>query len=252
MDIAIIKQDFKGRDVQAVDARELHAALGNKRQFADWVKHKVISSPFFAEGQDYILLHSSMKQNGRGGHNRVDYALSVDTAKKVAMAEQTDAGDKVRDYFLDCERKLISRSLPQTHAEALRAYADEVEKNARLEEQARLDRPKVEFAKAITASSGAISIGAFSRVLANSGHVIGQNKLFRWLRENGYLISYGSRRNYPYQKYVDQGLFVMREGTRTDHHGDEVVYVQTLITGKGQKHVAHEVTSEWMGVEGEN
>ena len=77
----------------AVNARTLHQTLESKQQFADWIKAKVLDNPFFMENQDYVLLQNSMKQTSRGGHNRKDYALTLDTAKKVAMAEQTEKGE---------------------------------------------------------------------------------------------------------------------------------------------------------------
>ena len=111
----IIKFDsisINGEEVNSVDARTLHEALGSKQQFADWINAKVLNSSFFIENEDYILLRNSMKQKsniGRGGSNRKDYALSLDTAKKVAMAEQTARGEEVREYFLECEKKSQGR-----------------------------------------------------------------------------------------------------------------------------------------------
>ena len=66
--------------------------LESKQHFSDWVKTKIVESPFFQEEIDYILLHKSMMQNGSGGHNKKDYALTQDTAKKVSMSEQTSRG----------------------------------------------------------------------------------------------------------------------------------------------------------------
>jgi len=90
--------------VNSVDARELHLFLESKQQFADWISAKVLDNPFFEEGIDYALLQNVMKQTGRGGHNKKDYVLTQDTAKKVSMAEQTVKGNEARDYFLECER----------------------------------------------------------------------------------------------------------------------------------------------------
>jgi len=97
-----------GEDVNSVDARTLHEALESKQEFAHWIKAKVLENPFFQENQDYALLDNPIKQTRntrRGGHNKKDYALTWDTAKKVAMAEQTSRGEDVRNYFLDCEKQ---------------------------------------------------------------------------------------------------------------------------------------------------
>jgi len=62
---------------------ELHKFLESKQKFADWVTSKVINNPFFEKNQDFILLHNVTKQDSHGGHNRKDYALTIDTAKKL-------------------------------------------------------------------------------------------------------------------------------------------------------------------------
>ena len=104
-ELIVSNKDFSGDKVQTVDARDLHEFLGSKKQFADWVKVKVVENVFFSEDQDYVLLHRSVKQTGRGGHNRKDYHLTMDTAKKVSMAEQTEAGNKARDYLISIQNK---------------------------------------------------------------------------------------------------------------------------------------------------
>ena len=106
--ISINKTVIGNEEVNSVDARELHTFLESKQQFADWIKSKVIDNAFFKKEFDWIeldlSLRNSMKQ--KGGQNRKDYALTIDTAKKVAMAEQTAKGEEVRDYFIQCEKAL--------------------------------------------------------------------------------------------------------------------------------------------------
>lgn len=104
--VAIKKTVIGTEEVNSVDARELHSFLESKQEFAHWIKAKVLENAFFQENQDFILLVNSNKQVSHGGHNKKDYALTLDTAKKVAMAEQTARGNDVRDYFLACEKKL--------------------------------------------------------------------------------------------------------------------------------------------------
>ncbi len=112
-----------------VDARELWKGLESRKDFSSWVKAKVIGNVFFEENVDYVLLTRSGEQKGRGGRNKKDYALTLDTAKKVAMAEQTEKGNVVRDYFLACEKKVKALSLPDftDPAKAAIAWAKEYE-----------------------------------------------------------------------------------------------------------------------------
>ncbi|HFT7831401.1 TPA: antA/AntB antirepressor family protein [Escherichia coli] len=90
------------------NARDLHAFLGVKKMFAAWITNR-ISEYKFIENQDYILLSNLGKQtSGRGGHNRKDYHLTLDTAKELAMVERNEKGRQIRRYFIECEKKLRS------------------------------------------------------------------------------------------------------------------------------------------------
>ncbi|CNI49673.1 AntA/AntB antirepressor domain-containing protein [Yersinia similis] len=88
------------------DARDLHAFLGIGKVFAAWITSR-IAEYGFTENQDYILLSQIGKQTpGRGGHNRKDYHLTLDTAKELAMVERNEKGHQIRRYFIECEKKL--------------------------------------------------------------------------------------------------------------------------------------------------
>ncbi|EPX8618438.1 antA/AntB antirepressor family protein, partial [Escherichia coli] len=70
--------------------------LGVKKVFAAWITNR-ISEYEFIENQDYILLSNLGKQtSGRGGHNRKDYHLTLDTAKELAMVERNEKGRQIR------------------------------------------------------------------------------------------------------------------------------------------------------------
>lgn len=103
---AIIKiQEREGK--QVVSARELHVFLGSKKDFTSWMKQR-ISRYGFKENEDYVTLTQVGEQNPntRGGHNKMDYALSVDCAKELSMVEGTAKGREARTYFIECEKKL--------------------------------------------------------------------------------------------------------------------------------------------------
>ncbi|HBH5166002.1 TPA: antA/AntB antirepressor family protein, partial [Escherichia coli] len=89
------------------NARDLHAFLGVGKVFAAWITSR-IAEYGFTENQDYILLSKTGKQSlgGRGGHNRKDYHLTLDTAKELAMVERNEKGRQIRRYFIECEKKL--------------------------------------------------------------------------------------------------------------------------------------------------
>lgn len=90
-------------------ARELHGFLESKQQFADWFRNRVTKYDF-VEGRDYTpiveeVFHNSMK-NPKGGRTPVDYALSLDMAKELAMVERTEKGKQARQYFIEKEKQL--------------------------------------------------------------------------------------------------------------------------------------------------
>ncbi|EMV6193903.1 antA/AntB antirepressor family protein [Escherichia coli] len=91
-----------------VNARDLHTFLGVGKRFASWITER-IAEYGFVENQDYILVSNLGKQtSGRGGHNRKDYHLTLDTAKELAMVEHNEKGRQIRRYFIECEKKLRS------------------------------------------------------------------------------------------------------------------------------------------------
>jgi len=105
-ELIVIKKTVIGEEeVNSVDARELHSFLGSKQEFAHWIDTKVVNNPFFVKNVDFMVFDNIIK-NSKGGRPRTDYALTIDTAKKVAMSEQTERGNEVRNYFLECEKKL--------------------------------------------------------------------------------------------------------------------------------------------------
>ena len=104
------------------------------------------------------------------------------------------------------------------------------EKERQLEEQ----RPKVLFANSVETSTTSILIGDLAKLIKQSGQDIGQNRLFKWLRENDYLIKSGERRNMPTQKAMELGLFEVKERTVNNPDGSIRITKTTKVTGKGQ------------------
>lgn len=105
----------------------------------------------------------------------------------------------------------------------------ERERARQLAAQIEANRPYTDFGQAIAANSDAILVREFAKLLANDGIAMGEKRLYQWLRDNHYLM----RNNQPYQRYVDQGWFALRESSITTVRGD-MIRKTTLITGKGQ------------------
>lgn len=125
--------------------------------------------------------------------------------------------------------------IPQTYSEALRLAAEQAEQ---LEQQSLLltaQKPKVLFADAVETSESSVLIGELAKVITANGYKIGQNRLFNWLRDNGYLCKRkGEAFNQPNQRYVEEGLFKIKKRTVQNGDGSIRVTSTTKVTGKGQ------------------
>lgn len=112
-----------------------------------------------------------------------------------------------------------------------------------LEEQAVENKPKVVFATAVEGSRSSCLIGELAKIISQNGVPIGEKRLYQWLRDNHYLCSYGERYNQPYQKYIEQGLFVMKENVFSVN-GVIKHKPTTKVTGKGQVYFVNKFIPE--------
>ena len=113
----------------------------------------------------------------------------------------------------------------------------EREKRLRLEEQAQKDKPKVLFADAVATVKTSILIGELAKLLKQNGVDIGQNRLFDWMRRNGFLIQRkGTDYNMPTQRAMEAGLFEIKETSITHADGHMSVGKTPKVTGKGQQY----------------
>lgn len=95
-------------------------------------------------------------------------------------------------------------------------------------------KPKAIFADAVSTSHTSILIGDLAKLICQNGVQIGQKRLFEWLRNNGYLVKSGSSKNMPVQRYIEQGLFEVKESSIQNPDGSVRITRTTKISGKGQ------------------
>ena len=138
--------------------------------------------------------------------------------------------------FNEMEKKLAQRpqlSRAELMAQALIAAHDELEHKDR---QIAELTPKGIFADAVSASKKSILVGELAKLLCQNGVQIGQNRLFVWMRERGYLIKDPKRSDYnmPTQRAVEQGLFEIKETTVVHSDGHTSINKTPKVTGKGQ------------------
>lgn len=225
----LINVTLNDKHEPVVSGRQLHEALGVKTKYADWFNRMIEYG--FTENQDFLLLKNE-QQTGRGGHNKVDHIIKLDMAKEIAMIQRTERGKQVRQYFIQVEKDFNSPE--KIMARALLMADQKVHK---LEAQIEADRPKVLFADAVSASHTSILVGELAKLISQNGYKIGANRLFSWMRENGYLIKRkGSDWNVPTQRSMDLKLFEIME-TNVQHADGHITVNKTpKVTGKGQQY----------------
>lgn len=127
----------------------------------------------------------------------------------------------------------VANQVPHSFAEALRLAADQQEQIEKLMLENEKQKPKVLFADSIIASSSSCLIGELAKIITQNGYPIGQNRLFKWMRDNDYLGKKGERKNIPNQQYVENGIFEIKKNT-IKISGGTIVTTTTKVTGKGQ------------------
>lgn len=111
---------------------------------------------------------------------------------------------------------------------------EEQQRRIEAERQIEEQKPKVVFAEALEVSKNSILIGELAKLLRQNGIDIGQNRLFKWLRSNGYLCKRGENYNLPTQYSMDLCLFEIKKSTITNPDGSVRTTRTPKVTGKGQ------------------
>ena len=224
----LIKVKTQG-DTQVVSARELYKGLEIAQRFSRWVSN---NWDMFEEGIDFNKCTSSTVVNNGAVRELDDYTITIDMAKQLAMMVRSEKGKQYRQYFLELERKWND---PQEVVK--RGYAILQNENARLKLENQQMQPKALFADSVAASHTTILIGELAKILRGNGINIGANRLFQWMRDQGYLISRkGTDYNMPTQRSMNLGLFKIKESTITHSNGSVSISKTTKVTGKGQQY----------------
>lgn len=172
--------------------------------------------------------------------NKQTYRMYIMNRDGFSLLVMGFTGSKALQFKLDYieafnrMEKAIKNHLPQTFAEALRQLAEQVEENDRQQKLLIEQKPKVIFADAVATSTQSCLIGELAKILRQNGVGIGQNRLFDWLRVNGYLCRYGEKYNQPTQKAMEMELFEVKKTSITKPNGTILVTATTKVTGKGQ------------------
>ncbi|EML1138379.1 phage antirepressor KilAC domain-containing protein [Clostridioides difficile] len=152
---------------------------------------------------------------------------------------------------MEQELKKQQPKLPTTYKEALQQLLIEVEEKEQLQLEnqekdkvIQLQQPKVLFADAVSASNNSILVGELAKLIKQNGVDIGQNRLFAWMRENGYLIKRkGEDYNIPTQKSMNLRIMEVKKRVINNPDGSTKVTRTVKITGKGQVYFVNKFKS---------
>lgn len=176
--------------------------------FQDWVCGEVLPS---------------IRKNGGYMVAKQDETPEEIMARALVVAQATI--DRQKAQVLEAEKKAAQLDTVNT---GLSKQVEGLERsNAHL-------RPGATFAKAVETSEHSILVGELARIIKQNGVEIGQNRLFSWLRDNGYLCKKGEMYNQPTQKALGMGLFEIKKTVITKPNGNSLVTTTTKVTGKGQ------------------
>lgn len=167
---------------------------------------------------------------------------------RLAMKAKNETAERFQAYVADeiipSIRKHGAYMTPQKIEEVLlnpdtiiklaTELKEEQQKRIALETKVEQDKPKVIFADSVATAKTSILVGELAKLLKQNGVNIGQNRLFEWLRNNGYLIKSGSDRNMPTQYSMERGLFEIKETVISRGDGHTTITKTPKVSGKGQ------------------
>lgn len=235
----------------------------NSSEFGQIRTVTIDDKPYFfgsdvAKALGYSIPHKAVQTHCKGvlkrniptsGGNQDVLVISEGDVYRLVMKSKLPSAEKFESWVVDEVLPSIRKnggyiagqeqmSDTELMAKALLVAQKQIEqRNAIIEQQKakiEADKPKTIFADAVSASKTSILIGDLAKLICQNGYKIGQKRLFEWLRENGYLIKSGSSKNMPMQRYVERGLFEIKESNVQNPDGSVRITKTTKITGKGQ------------------
>lgn len=224
----LIKIQTNDNFEQIVSARELHEVLAIGKDFTNWFKQQ-IERLGLVEGTDYSLLTFLGEQTGRGGHNKIDYHVTIDIAKHISMISGGENGKKVREYFIQVEKAWNDPDQVMARAAIIgqKRLAIAMQRVQMLEVKIEADKPKVDYYDTAVDRTGlfnfrdtAYALGVKQNDMINL--LVGKRWLYRGQRSKlKFRSEYG-----PTGKHY----FELKDFTAKNEYSGS----QTMITAKGK------------------
>lgn len=240
----LLKIEVNENQEPCISGRELHKFLKVGTDYKKWFDR--MTEYGFAENIDFSTVSQKCPIANGGYQEKFDHMIKLDMAKELAMIQRTDKGKEARQYFIQVEKeynspeKIMARALviAQKEISALNIQVGQ------LEEKVEQQKPKVLFADSVESANNSCLIGELAKILRQNGVDIGQNRLFQWMRSNGYLGRSGERYNVPTQKSMEMGLMTIKKNVINQPDGSIRTTTTTKISGKGQIYFVNKFLSE--------
>lgn len=184
----------------------------------------------FIQDVDYQVLRQN-PQNPNGGRPTNIYKLSVSCMEFFVARKVRPVFEVYRQVFHGMAN---TYQVPQSFSEALMLAAKQQETIEEQKKQIAAAQPAVTFTQAVSGSASSCLIGELAKLIDQNGYPMGEKRLFKWMRDNGYLGTKGERYNIPNQRFIEQGLFELKKGTRSGNNGVMYTTITPKVTGKGQ------------------
>lgn len=202
------------------------------------IEDKIQSAQNYADYKK--MFEASTYTDSRGREQKV-FFMNRDGFTFIAFGFTGKAADQFKLKYISAFNSMETQirtgyAIPGSYAEALKLAANQAEKIEQQKQTIAIQAPKALFADAVATSHTSILIGDLAKLIRQNGVDIGQNRLFGWLRDNGYLIGSGDRRNMPTQRAMDLELFEVKERTFQNPDGSVRITKTTKVTGKGQQY----------------
>jgi len=247
-----IVYDYKGSKISfangknvMVNATEMAKTFGKRP--AKWLElpstKEFLAALTDVRKSDFALIQTDKGGISGGGGTWMHEDVALEFARWLSPAFAIWCNDRIKEllkYGMTATQPTLDEMVnnPDLVIRIATQLKQEREEKARLEaENKRIieeTAPAVTFTQAVSGSASSCLIGELAKLIDQNGYPMGEKRLFKWLRENGYLGTKGERYNIPNQRYIEQGLFELKKGTRSGNNGVMYTTITPKVTGKGQ------------------
>ena len=247
-----IVYDYKGSKISfangknvMVNATEMAKTFGKRP--AKWLElpstKEFLAALTDVRKSDFALIQTDKGGISGGGGTWMHEDVALEFARWLSPAFAIWCNDRIKEllkYGMTATQPTLDEMVnnPDLVIRMATQLKQEREEKARLEaENKRIieeTAPAVTFTQAVSGSASSCLIGELAKLIDQNGYPMGEKRLFKWLRENGYLGTKGERYNIPNQRYIEQGLFELKKGVRSGSNGVLHTTITTKVTGKGQ------------------